>query len=142
MAKYLRPLDPLERLHLALYNTKVYNNVQVGLVYSCSPFKPPHRPDYPQKHTPMAPSPRWPAGLACPTTPAARRRGLHSLRHTHILVTFGRSRKLVHYETIQHVTEMKTVIEAKHTLSFDVAKQDMPFWCLFVVQQRSYNNNS
>ncbi|KAF9211869.1 hypothetical protein BGZ59_007504 [Podila verticillata] len=55
MAKYLRPLDPLERLHLALYNTKVYNNVQVGLVYSCSPFKPPHRPDYPQKHTPMAP---------------------------------------------------------------------------------------
>lgn len=75
MAKYLRPLDPLERLYLALYNTKVYNNVQVGLVYSCSTFKPPHRPDYSQKHTPMAPSPRWPAGLACPTTLAARRRG-------------------------------------------------------------------
>ncbi|KAG0351937.1 hypothetical protein BG005_008575 [Podila minutissima] len=136
MAKYLRPLDPWDRVMLAMHNIKVYNNVQVGARLQLQ-----NASSHPTIKSIPTCKAQWQSLLAGPLAWLVQ-------EHPSLSVVIGDHLsgepaywqlpsidlvQLVHYETIQYATEMCTVIEAKHTLSFDTANQNMPLWRLFVV---------
>ncbi|KAG0030552.1 hypothetical protein BGZ81_002509 [Podila clonocystis] len=136
MAKYLRPLDPSERLLLAMHNTKVYNNVQVGARLQLKNVS-----NHPTTKTIPTCKAQWLELLASPLVWLVQ-------QHPSLAVVIGDHlsgkpaywqlptvdlAQLVYYETIQLAAQMCAVIEAKHTLSFDIANQNMPLWRLFVV---------
>ncbi|KAG0083529.1 hypothetical protein BGZ93_001749 [Podila epicladia] len=119
-----------------MHNTKMYNNVQVGARLQLQNIS-----SHPTTKTIPICKAQWHTLLAAPLTWLVK-------QHPSLSVVIGNHLsggpaywqlpsvdlvQLVHYESIQYSAEMCTVIEAKHTLSFDLASQNLPLWRLFVV---------